>query len=325
MMSDNDSALGINYPALFIINGGDEHVSVINLDHDIVSDSIMLMNAPAPHHVYISPDKTQMAIAITATDLSGGHGGHGGMSGNFNVQIVNTITGETVKEIPLEAMPHNAVYSPDGTELWIGQSIEPRGKVHVYNTADYSLKATVDVGMQPSEVTFTWDGHTVFVANTADNTVTVIDPATKSVRKTIPVGKAPVGAWPASNGMMYVDNEESETISEIDPLTGTIVNTIDLGFMPGYVAYRSTAGELWVSDATNGAVAVYAVVAGTWTLQQKVSSGPGAHAIVFARNNTKAYITNQNDGTVSVVDAVAKTKIKDIMVGSKPNGIGIKE
>lgn len=321
---DND-LLNIDYAALFVINGQNGNVSVVDLAQDAVTETISLNGARAPHHVYLSPDYRHMAIAVTDMDLSGGHGGHGGGGGDFKVQIVSTTTGAILREIALDAMPHNAIYSPDGSELWIGQASEPTGKVLVYRTSDYSLTNSIEVGMNPSEVTFTPDGSMAFVANTGDNSVTIIDRMTKMVHATIDVGDDPVGAWPASNGKMYVDNEASGTVSEIDPETMEAVATINLGFMPGYVAYRASADELWVSDATNGNVAIYTRVSDAWALQQTIPTGPGAHAIVFTANEAKAYVTNQEGGTVSVIDAAGRTKIKDIPVGPKPNGMAIKE
>ncbi len=46
---------------------------------------------------------------------------------------------------------------------------------------------------------------------------------------TVPVGKDPVGAWPAANGHVYVDNETDQTVTEINVATGAVTETINLG------------------------------------------------------------------------------------------------
>jgi YVTN family beta-propeller protein len=55
-----------------------------------------------------------------------------------------------------------------------------------------------------------------------------------------------------------------------------------------------------------------------------IPTGPGAHAVAFTRDYQKAYVTNQLAGTVSVLDVQAKKKLKDVLVGQKPNGVLIR-
>jgi len=122
-----------------------------------------------------------------------------------------------------------------------------------------------------------------------------------------------------------VDNEMSQTVSEISVSGMSVTSTINLGFKPGYVAYHTASGELWVSDATNGKVVYYTLVGSVWTLQGNITTGADAHAIAFNSDGTKAYVTNQGAGNVSVVDVATHTVSQTISVGSKPNGIAFKQ
>lgn len=121
--------LNINYPAAFVVNGASNNISVIKLSDNIVSETISLNGATFPHHIYINPSKTKLAVAITSTDLSGGHGGHGGATSGFKVQIIDAVTGMIDKEITLPKLPHNAIFNNAGTELWIGQSDSSQSQV----------------------------------------------------------------------------------------------------------------------------------------------------------------------------------------------------
>ena len=318
------NGLNITHPAALVVNGADNNISVIDLTDDTKVYDISLNGATFPHHIYISPDKSKLAVAITNTDLSAGHGGHGSIAGNFKVQVINAVTGVIEKEIALTRLPHNAVFNPSGTELWIPQADTP-STVVVYRTADWTKTNEITVGHLTSEVTFSADGSKVYAANTDEATVSVINPNTKMVLADIAVGLAPVGAWTAENGKMYADNETSKTVSEIDVATNAVTATIDLGFKPGYVAYSDHHSELWVSDADNGKAVFYKLVGGVWTKDGEVATGADAHAIAFNADGTKAYVTNQGAGTVSVISLATHTKTKDITVGSKPNGIVLKQ
>ncbi len=319
------NTLNINYPAAFVVNGMSNNVQVIELSTNTVKETIDLNGGTFPHHIYLSPDKTKFAVAITSTDLSGGHGGHGGGSGDYRVIIINSTTGAHEKEITLSKLPHNAIFSPDGTELWVCQSDSVQSQVLIYNTSDWSLKTTVNVGKGLSEITFAADGSRAFATNTDDGTVSVIDPSSKVIHATITVGMNPVGAWPASNGKMYVDNEMDETVSEIDVAALTVTETFTLGFKPGYVAYSEHHTEVWVTDADNGKLVYYAKSAGAWTETGSITTGADAHAITFSADSETAYITNQGANTVSVIDVVNHAVTATINVGEKPNGITLKE
>lgn len=321
----DNKPLNIDYPAAFVVNGESNNLSVINLTTDKVTETIDLNGATFPHHVYLNPDKTRIAVAITSTDLSGGHGGHGGSSKTYKVLVIDSKTGEIHHTLELPKLPHNAIFSPDGSELWVGQADATQSKVLVFNTSNFSEKASIVVGKGLSEVTFSADGMKVFAANTDDNTVSIINPANKSVLSTIPVGNSPVGAWAGSNGKMYADNEASQTISEIDAVTSTITATINLGFKPGYVAYSDHHSELWVSDATNGKVIYYKLESGIWVKKGEIPTGSDAHAIAFTSDGKTAYVTNQGANTVSVVEMNSHMKMQDITAGKKPNGLVIKE
>jgi YVTN family beta-propeller protein len=322
---EDHTMLNIDYPAAYVVNGQSNSLSVINLSDNSVSETICLNGATFPHHISINPAKTKLAIAITSTDLSGGHAGHSEATEGLKVQIVNAKTGMIEKEIPLAKMPHNAIFNNDGTELWIGQSDDIQSQVLVYKTTDWSLQNTINVGKGVSEITFSENGSLSFACNTTDGTVSVINANTKSIEATVTVGTDPIGAWSASNGNMYVDNETSQTISEISVSGLNVISTINLGFKPGYVAYNSTNSELWVTDATNGKIVYYTLISGSWSQLGTIISGPDAHAIVFNNDQSKAYVTNQGDGSVSVIDVTTHSVIKKITVGSKPNGIVLKE
>ena len=322
---DGHTLLNINYPAAYVVNGSSNNVSVIKLSDNTVSETIALNGATFPHHIYINPAKTKLAIAITATDLSGGHAGHAGAKAGLKVQIIDAVTGMIDKEIALSKMPHNAIFNTIGTELWIGQMDTIQSQVLVYNTSDWTLKNTINVGKGLSEVTFSNDGAMAFACNTMDGTVTLIDANTKMMLTTLTVGADPVGAWSASNNKMYVDNEASQTISEISVSSMTVTSSINLGFKPGYVAYHTSSGELWVSDATNGKVVYYTLISGVWTIQGNIITGADAHAITFNSDGKKAFITNQGARSVSVIDVASHIVTQTIIVGTKPNGIVIKE
>ncbi len=321
----NNHTVNIDYPAAYVVNGHSNNISVIRLSDNTVTETISLNGATFPHHIYISPDKTKLAVAITGTDLSGGHGGHGGSLSGYKIQIINTVTGIIEKEIPLPMMAHNATFSPDGTELWLGQSDSLESTVLVFRVSDWQATDTIPVGSFVSEVNFTSDGSMAMATCTGSDWVNMIYPDTKQIEcATYTMGEDPIGTWPGTAEYSYADNETSQSIAEIEIEADSTKSVINLGFKPGYAAYKTSNNELWVSDATNGIVVIFTKSGGTWTQAQTVTTGANAHAIAFTANESLAYVTNQDAGTVSVINTATYTKVSDITVGQKPNGIAFK-
>ena len=310
----------IDFDAVFVVNGGDNSISVIDADAGAVASTIAVKNASFPHHLYLSADGSRMLLAAPGMDLSAGHaGGHGaghGMAMGGAVLLLDATTGATLKSRRLDAMNHNAAFGPRG-EVWTSQMTTP-GTVLVLAGATLDTVAEIAVGDGPAEVTFSSDGARAFVANGTSDTVTVIDTQSRAVVKTIAVGDNPVGAWQGSNGIAYVDNETGKTLDAVDVATLEIVRSYNLGFTPGMAALGPD-GAVWVSAADAGKIARFSAAADEKL--GELPTGAGAHGIAFSKDGATAYVSNQGANNVSVVDVGTFTVRSTIAVGSKPNGM----
>lgn len=313
----------ITFDAVYVVNGEDNSITVIDATTDEVAGTIELVDVDYPHHIYASPDRATLLVAVPGADLSGGHsggGGHGGGHGGGAVLALDAATGALRTSRSLDAPNHNAIYAPDGGTVWTSQMTTP-GEVLILDASTLATRRAITVGDGPAEITFAPSGAYAFIANTASNTVSVLGPSGELVG-TVPVGAAPVGAWPGTDGRMYVDNETGKSISVIDPATQSVVATHALGFTPALAAVAPN-GELWVTDTDNGKLVF--LDATTGAKRGELATGAGAHAFAFSSNGAKAYVTNQLAGSVSVVDTTTRTLVKTITVGAKPNGILFRE
>jgi YVTN family beta-propeller protein len=307
----------ISFDALFVVNGADATISVVDTDKSELASTIRIQGASYPHHIYMNADRSRLSVAVPGVDLSGGHsGGHEGHGIMGVVLVLGATTGETLLYRTLEASNHNAIFSPGGSEIWTAQMADA-GEVLVLDAGDLSPRKTVAVGAMPAEVTFSSDGARAFVANGGSGDVTVIDVGTKEVEDTIGVDETPVGAW-QGDGIAYVDNEASRTLTAIDTNTLAIVRTYDLGFTPGMAA-AGPDGNVWVTNADAGQVVLLA--ADSDTTMATIATGAGAHALAFSGDGARAFVSNQEDDSVSVIDVAARRVTKKIAVGPKPNGM----
>jgi YVTN family beta-propeller protein len=306
----------VYYDAVYVVNGGDNSISVINAQTDSVTGVVLLDGAMYPHHIYLSPDRSKLSISMPGMDFSEGH--HGGMAGMKGaVVLLDALSGQLVLARTTASMNHNAIFSPDGNEIWTS-GMTDSGMVYVMNSITLGLVDSMRAGNSPQEVSFDKGGRYAFVCNGVSNSVSVFNRMTRAHIKDIAVDSDPVGAWMGDNGMMYVDNEESKTICAIDTASLSVHHRYTLGFTPGMVA-TGPGSSLWITDSENGKVIIN--MADTDMKMGEITAGAGAHGIVFSADKTKFYITNQSAKTVSVINVSTELVLRTIPVGSKPNGL----
>ena len=94
----------------------------------------------------------------------------------------------------------------------------------------------------------------LWVANSADDTVTRIDPDTNATVFTVPVGDEPVAVAVGAGGV-WVANAGDGTVSRIDPTPNEVVGTIEVGNPPAGIAVARWCrlGERAVLLGTTGA------------------------------------------------------------------------
>ena len=160
-------------------------IYVVDIATHSVVGTIGTGNAPRP--TTISPDGTR--LYVNTDNLMG-----------FLVvdiekrKVIHTARYTlTEEEKATPSRCHGIGATPDGREVW-STNIN-HGFVHVFDvTKEPPVEiAKIKTGNTPLWLTMTPDGKTVYTANTADDTISVIDQATKKERTRIqlPKGKAP--------------------------------------------------------------------------------------------------------------------------------------
>ncbi|MDO9579602.1 MAG: YncE family protein [Bacteroidales bacterium] len=302
-----------------------------------------------PDHISLSPDKSKLAITEPGMDFDSGYemmqststtgrmgtNNYQHHNGNSTTQvygleqmrgkilILDAVSGDLKSEISLEGMPYDAIFSPDGKELWTTLMM-PNGKVMVFDADSYVLLDSISVGTMPAGVTFSDDGKKVFVANAMSGTITVIDAATKMVIDNIETGQGIVGTFMGMNGIMYVNNEKNQTMNMINMMNNLMSDSIRFDFTPGMVSSNTMMNQIWASDPANSKIHLWTQNGTGYMHGGSISVGAGASSIVFSKTGVTCYVTNQDDNSVSVVDVPGLKELMRIPVGEKPNGMIIR-
>jgi YVTN family beta-propeller protein len=202
----------------------------------------------------------------------------------------------------------------------------------------------IPVGDRPRGIAISPDGREAYVANAGNNTVSVIDTATKAVVDTITVGHEPQGVAFAPDGAtVYVTNIKDNTVSVIDTATRTQTTTIAVGRSPQSIAVAVTphGPRAYVPNFDDDTVTVVDLTTLT-PLSDPLVVGEGPLGVAASVDGMRVYVTNfgatdtdkgdDNGDTVSFIDTekneVVDTNpdedgVQHLQVGVEPAGVAV--
>ncbi len=134
---------------------------------------------------------------------------------NNSLYILDITTKKTMGKYSLEGEGYTCLLSLDKNELYI--SCWGAGKLLVFNTNTRTFSQKIKVGDHPNDICVTKNGRYIFVANSADNSVSVIDHRVNKVIETLTSSlypNAPEGS--TTNALALSPNEKTLYIANAD-------------------------------------------------------------------------------------------------------------
>lgn len=191
------------------------------------------------------------------------------------------------------------------------------GKSSVTVTVDVGAGDALGINGTPFAIAMSPDGKRAYVTDSANNRVSVVDIATRSVMGSIAVGNDPSGIAIASDGRAYVVNAGDGTVTVFDTATNRVVRPyVYVGSDPTGIAVNAAGTRVVVANSYEGSVSV--IDAQTWNVT-RVAVGDGPYGVAISGD--RALITNEYDNTVSVLDLTTNSVVATIAVGLGPTGI----
>lgn len=191
-----------------------------------------------------------------------------------------------------------------------------REKVQSFLQASFTKRPTLDL-----------NAYFILALNNEPN-ISVIDPLSGfggSKLYTLIALKSPGEDWVLSsdNKRLYVSMPAVNQVAIIDVPTWKLIANVDAGMRPSRVLLQHDGRYLWVGN--NGTTADDSGVTVIDTATNKpvthIKTGTGHHEIALNDDDTVAFVTNKDAGTLTVVDVRKLAVSKDIKVGAKPTAI----
>ncbi|RDV15678.1 YncE family protein [Pontibacter diazotrophicus] len=254
------------------------------------------------------------------------------------IEVVNAYTFESVGVVENLQLPRHFV-ALNNEKGYVTETVDyagSQGRVSVIDLNNYTVTETIEVGMEPEQLLVA--GGKLYVANSGDNNVTVINTATDAVESTITVSDAPTelaldrdnNIWVLSAGRITYnddwtaidyDQTTAGALSKITPGTQN-VQTYTFG------SNQSQPGNLTING--NGDKLYFNYDGGTYV--QDVSATSLSNTVIIDHSfyglgvdpdNGYIYGGDSNgfagEGTVHVYQPDG-TKVTEFRAGIGPNG-----
>jgi YVTN family beta-propeller protein len=156
--------------------------------------------------------------------------------------------------------------------------------------------------------------------------ISVLDPIrgfSTSKLLTLVLLQAPGEDWVASRegSRLFVSMPAAGKVAVVSTATWQVLANVEAGPRPSRVALQHDGRYLWVDG---GAGSTEVVVIDTADLKQvaRISAGAGPHELAFTADDRYALIANRGAGTVSVIDVRSLSRIREVVFGPHPVGVG---
>jgi YVTN family beta-propeller protein/VCBS repeat-containing protein len=259
-----------------------------------------------------------------------------GPAGTITVPISSAVPTVTAA-VGVGTEPIGVAVSPNGTTAYVAN--DGSNTVSVINTATNTVAATIAVGADPYDVAVNPNGNLAYVTNLGAGTVSVIDtnptsPTYDTVTANIPVAD-PVGVAVSPNGsLVYVTTQagvDGPTVAVINTATNTVTATIPVSTTPYFVAVSPNGDNVYVTNygnSTRGAGTLSVIdtnpASPTYdTVTATIAVGRLPQGVAVSPNGSFVYVTNEDSGTVSVINTASNAVTATIPVGSAPFGVAL--
>jgi len=161
-----------------------------------------------------------------------------------------------------------------------------------------------------------------------DANISVIDPLLgygSSKLLTMVLLKKPGEDWVLCKDKrrLFITMPLANQVAVVDTNTWKVVTNVDVGTRPARILFQQDQKYIWVGDDStdNGQGGVTVIDPAVPRVVAFIQTGAGHHEIAFNTDDRYAFVTNKQDGTLSVIDVQKLAKIKDIKIGAQPASI----
>lgn len=204
-----------------------------------------------------------------------------------SVSVIDCSTNTVIKTITVGPQPTGIAYNSINQNIYVansGQYANSKTVSVIDSSVNIEIKKIL-LNDYPWRIAFDSNNGYLYVTLTATNSIAVIDGATDTVKKTLPMPifpaypgspypNSPGAPWSVAfnpfNNFVYVTYLNSEYVTGIDDTTDTVTKTIKVGSGPYAVGYNTNNHNMYVANLGSDTVSVIGTNKTTTTTSQAI-------------------------------------------------------
>ncbi len=296
----------------FITNEKDDSVSVVDLDKQVVLQTIEV--GKRPRGIILNKDYSKLYICTSDEDT---------------VQVYDANSLKKIGELPSGADPEQFALHPNDRHLYIANEDDALTTVVDVDTSQ--VIAQIDVGVEPEGMGVSHDGKIAITTSETTNMVHWIDTTTLKLFDNTLVDQRPRHAeFEEDDSLLWVSSEIGGTVSVIDVKERYIRKKIHFAVKGIHkdriqpVGIRLTKDGKYAYVALGPANHIAVVNRKTFEVEKYILVGRRVWHMAFSPDEKLLVTTNGISGDVTFIDVEKQKAIKSLKVGRYPWGIVVK-
>lgn len=256
------------------------------------------------------------------------------------VTVINTNNYTVVTQIPVGNNPYGVAVSKDGTRVYISNSNS--NTVSVIDGVNNKWITDIPVGKKPMGLDVSPDGDRLYVTNYDDMNFYIIDTTDPNypISRIVPINGHPDNIAVNNNGsQLYIGGTLMSYLNVYNTFTSQITVNVNAYGMTAPALFSPNGQTAYLPDyefpktvlPDGTEIPLYQQTYATVNTQngevEHINAGPAepVYAGVLNLDGSQLIMTLTNNNSISVVNTLTKTPVRQVFVGQAPNGIDISQ
>jgi YVTN family beta-propeller protein len=259
------------------------------------------------HGMGFSPDKKTLAVVSI---------------GSNSVTFIDTATNVIKHVTYIGRSPHEAFYTPDGSEVWV--TVRGEDYVDVLDGKTFAEKTRIKTPNGPGMQIFSPDGKYGYVCSSFNPEIDVIDVADHQivgrVRQTSPFCPN-IAATPDGKQVWFTlkDIGKTQVFNAQPPFN--IIKTLDTGPITNHVNFAHNANGTFAYVTVGGLNEVKVFRTDDFEQVATIPVGDLPHGLWPSGDGTRIYVGLENADAMSAIDTLTNKVIATVPIGQAPQAV----
>jgi YVTN family beta-propeller protein len=239
-----------------------------------------------------------------------------------SVSFIDTAT-NAVKHITyVGRSPHEAFYTPDGSEVWV--TVRGENYISVIDAHTFEERSRIIVPVGPGMTIFSTDGRYGYVCSSFSPETVVIGVADHQIVGHVaqPSPFCPnIAASPDGDQVWFTLKDIGKTVAFDARPPFRVLATLDTGAITNHVNFARVDGTTfaYVSVGALGVVKVFR--ASDFAQVATIDVGALPHGVWPSGDGSRIYVGLENDDAIAVIDTRANRVVARVPIGQAPQAL----